>query len=422
MKNTIKVSIFRFQRPYYFALTMQVLVASVFLMFPTSDVNAVQLTNRHIRMSDSAQSANGTITTGVGSGTNVSYAVGFDTTSTSTAVGGIVIDFCANSPLAGDTCTAPTGFNSNAGTMSISGQTGLGSGSFSVYTPVSAVPNRITLTRTTPANPAGSATFVLGDGVNNGFTNPDTTNAQKTFYARIYTYATASAAQSHSSSNPLNYIDNGGIALSTANVITISAQVQENLIFCVFGAVAPNDNCVAAAGSEVPALEIGHTNGSAALSIDSSAVDTADAFMQVSTNAGNGVAVHMRSSAAGGGLINGSDSIPPVGTGAATPSAITAGLAAFGLIVFPGTGSIGVLEPDANYYNAAHDTVGEIVHYGMDSTTATNVNTTFGDPIATTGGATSNMTSKLTFAATASNVTPAGKYTTEIALIATGKF
>ncbi len=371
-------------------------------------------------MSDSGPSANAGIPTGTGSGTNVVYKVSFQTTNTTNSIGGIVVDFCSNSPIIGDSCTAPTGMNGNSTSLSVNNQTGLGTGTYSVYT-TTPTNNRIILSRGTAANMTSSGSFELGNGTSNGITNPSTTG---TFYARVYTYATAATAQSHNSNSPTNYLDYGGIALSTASVITNTARVQENIIFCVLGGEAPTANCTPAGGSTAPALSIGHTGSGTAKYIDSTAVDTADAFMQVSTNAGFGAVVHMRTSTTDGGLISGPNSIPPASSGSNTPAAITAGSAAFGVLVFPGTGTFGALTPAANYYDVAHDTGGEGYYYGMDSTTSgNNVTTTFGDQIATTSNTVaSNMTSRLTFAATASNITPAGLYSANLSLIATGTF
>ena len=60
--------------------------------------------------------------------------------------------------------------------------------------------------------------------------------------------------------------------------------------------------------------------------------------------------------------------------------------------------------------------------YGLDITSGTNITTTYGDDLCTTSGAMSNSTSKLTWAATAGNTTPAGIYTATEMLIATGTF
>ena len=70
---------------------------------------------RSIRLSDNGASG-GTITTGVGSGTNVTYRVTFKAATSYTAKG-IILDICDGSgtPLIGDvSCTKPTGFTMGA--------------------------------------------------------------------------------------------------------------------------------------------------------------------------------------------------------------------------------------------------------------------------------------------------------------------
>lgn len=408
------------QKHTYAAIALQLLFAIGITAIPQSQASAVQLTSRKIQMGDSGPSNNSNITSGTGSGTFVPYTLSFSTTNTSTAIGGIVIDFCSNTPLVGDTCTAPTGFDVNRTAQSVSNQTGMGAGSFTVFTTDTGGVNRIILNRATAANLTATASIEIGAANNTGFTNPSTTGV---FYARIYTYATQAAARAHVTNSPVSYIDYGGVALATSSVITITARVQENLIFCVFGGASPNANCAAAGGSTSPALTIGHVTTGTTKYIDSSAVDSSNAFTQLSTNAGSGATVRMHTSTTNGGLESGSNGIPPASAGSNAPNAITAGSAAFGLIVFPGSGGTGTITADSNYYDVAHDTGGETFWYGMDSTTsADNVTTSYGDRVFYSGAPVSNVNNTLTFAATASNVTPAGLYAANLALIATGTF
>jgi hypothetical protein len=59
----------------------------------------------------------------------------------------------------------------------------------------------------------------------------------------------------------------------------------------------------------------------------------------------------------------------------------------------------------------------------MDTTTAAEkVNTLYGDKIAASTGPINNVLNEYDFAATASNTTPAGIYTANLAMIATGSF
>ena len=107
-------------------------------------------------------------------------------------------------------------------------------------------------------------------------------------------------------------------------------------------------------------------------------------------------------------LKSGSNSIAAVGAAAA---AIVAGTANFGLRV----STPGGLTATAPYNDASN--------YGLDITTAgENLTTTYGDQLASVNAAVNNSTTTMTYAATASNTTPAGIYTATHQLIATGTF
>lgn len=398
-----------------YAATAVVLLMAIVILAVPNQAYAAQFSDRKIEMSDSSPSG-GTITSGVGSGTKVAYKLSLSIPTTGTNVGGVVVDFCSNSPLVGDTCTPPTAFTVNRSSTTLYNQTGFGTGSFNVLTS-DATNNRIIITRTTATAPTATASIEFGNGVagtGNGFTNPSTTGS---FYARIYTYPTAATATSHNTATPTGYTDYGGLALTTATVITITARVQETLIFCV-SAASPSANC---AGTTTPALAIGHGTNKV---IDATAVDSGAVYSQLSTNAGNGATVRMRNGngTCGGLSTDGGTtcSIPPANSGAATTPGVgtgmTAGTAAFGLAIGTATGTT-VAAP----YNG--NPSGSNYYYGMDSTTAgSNVTTTYGSKVYETAGPVSNVNSTWTFAATASNTTAAGLYSANISAIATGQF
>src|ERR1035438_8988504 len=75
-----------------------------------------QVQTRQIQLSNSAISATG-----------VNYTVSFYPTAV-TAVGGITIDFCANDPIIGDTCTAPASPFTVGASPTFTGPTGIGVG------------------------------------------------------------------------------------------------------------------------------------------------------------------------------------------------------------------------------------------------------------------------------------------------------
>jgi len=249
---------------------------------------------------------------------------------------------------------------------------------------------------------AASSTIVLTMG---GITNPSTLGS---FFARIYSYNGGTADPDwFSVSNAGTDIDFGGVALSTAQAVNITARVQEKLQFCVSKA-DPTTDC---GGTTTPNLVLGHGTPTV---LDETATDTDTAYVQVSTNAQSGVVIRMKNSNACGGLSRDGGAvcdIPAVNSGAATAAAITQGVAEFGLRCT----TSGSLIAQAPYAHATN--------FGMDTVTgAENVTTTYGDTILSSATALNNVESTLTYGATASLTTPAGIYTATMDLIATGTF
>jgi hypothetical protein len=416
--NKMKTNVNVLRRLGYALSAFALAVAVIAPVLDPLAANAAQLASRSITLSDSGASG-GTITTGVGSGTAVTYRVGF---MTSTTASSLVIDFCSNDPIVSDTCNAPTGMN--AASASLSGSTGnITSPGWNVTASASQV--KLALGSGTAAS-VGAQVFNL-----NGITNPSSTGS---FYARIYTYATPGFGSYASATSPGNYLDYGGVALSTNQIITITARVQETLQFCVSGADpatwTTTYDCSDTAAATAPALTLGH--GSPTAILDSSAVDTGTVYSQLSTNATNGAVIAMRNNntTCGGLSADGGVTcrIPAVG---ATAAAIIAGTAAFGMYAAPsyianvvssnGTGSDTPLAPYA--------TAGS---YGMDNATAQGTNTsypnqgndetTFGSIVATTSAPCYRVDNSYKFGATASLTTPAGIYTANLDMVATGTF
>ena len=385
------------KRSTYVVLALALSVAGLVPVLGAHALAYVQLTSRSIQLSSSATGNTGT-----------SYLVTFTAT---TGAKNVRIDFCSNSPLYTDSCTAPTGFTAASATFTAGTQT-------SGWSIASQSANQVTVNNAT-AYSSGVVTYTLG-----AITNP-TTNG--TFYARIYTYVAQSNDYSTAAS-PGTVADFGGIAMSTANLISITAKVQETLTFCVSGsALQPTDlTCTSAT---TPTLTLGHGTPSV---LDQTAVDAASAYTQVSTNASGGVSMRMKSSnaCANGGLSsNGGTTcnIPgvPSGTPAgSTAQAITAGTAAYGLYVANSannTGGTGTITPDGTYHDNAHTTIPSDLFYGMDQG-STGVTSTYGDVIASSSAPLSLVNNQLVFAATASLTTQAGIYTVNESIITTGTF
>lgn len=342
--------------------------------------HAAQVENRYVKMSSSSAGATG-----------VTYEIGFKPSATSFQ--SVVVEFCSDSPLLSTACTT------TAGTVP----------TFTVAAPVGGGSNTDAWTA---GNSASNVVKVNGSAVTSntdmtihitGVTNPTTVG---TFYARIYTYSANSYTGFTGGVTSGTTIDAGGVALSIANDINISARVQESLIFCVSGGVI-STGCT---GTTAATLELGH--GSPKI-LDASAVDTAVAYFQVSTNAGGGVTVRMK----GNTLYSGTPFIRAANTVNGGLNTITLGTADFGMRIGTGSGtdySASNITPDANYFSATQ--------YGLDITTAgNNVTTGSGDPIAQVS-ASQDTFAKMTFAAAASVTTPAGLYTATENLIATGTY
>lgn len=356
----------------YPGLTLLLAVAAV-LPSLGQKAFAAQLTSRSIKMSSSNAGA-----------TSTSYEIAF-TTATAGVLKGVVIDFCDNTPIIGDsTCTAPTGFT--VGTPTVSGTSGL-PGS---WTASSANSGRtLLLTNAANATSVGASTAITITLTT--ATNPTTDN--HSFYGRMLTYLNASGADSPATYTPGTegaYVDAGGVAMSTGKVINITARVMESLAFCVYDSSCGDD----------PSMTLGH---GANVILDSTAVDTDTANFSLSTNAQSGATIRLK----GDTLKSGSNDIDAAGASAVT---ISAGTEKFGVRISTAGTNITATAP----YNG-----GSGSQYGFNTT---NTTSTYGDNIATLSGPVNSSITTLTFAATAANTTAAGIYTAAQQLIATGQF
>lgn len=354
------------RRPLYIAAAFLLTVAALLPGLANNKVSAAQVTSRSIRMSDSTQGTTG-----------VTYKVLF-TVPTTAVIQGIVVDFCDETPLIGDSnCTTPTGFS--VGTPSVTVNSGL----TGTWTAGQLNTNR-TLTLTNASGGSVSASTAVDFDITT-ITNPTTDN--HSFYARILTYTTTGGATGYTAGTPGGYTDYGGVALSTGKVINITARVMESLSFCVYATACSDD----------PSFTLGHGTNNV---LDTTAVDTDAVNFSVSTNAQSGATIRLK----GDLLTAGSNDIDSVG---ATATAMVAGTEAFGVRV----SSAGSATAVAPYDHASN--------YAFDTTATTG---TYGDDIATLAGPVNNSVTELTYAATAGNTTAAGIYTAAHQLIATGQF
>lgn len=370
------------------------LAATMFVPAVAPEVFAIgQVTSRSVEMSSSNPSNPST-----------SYTVGF-TTATTGVIQGVVVDFCQESPIPGNTCTAPTG-------MALSGlavNTVVGLNPTTGWTATNPTSDTHAIEIYNASGASVSSSVAISFQIT-GITNPSSTGS---FYARIFTYTTKAAADGYTSTSVGAPTDDGGAALSTATQISITATVMEQLAFCT-SAAAPTQNTTSdCAGTTTPTLTIGHGSPT---HLDSTAVDTAIAYTQLSTNAQSGATVRMTDTTADGSCTNGgiSSSATNCIPGNGAFAAITAGTAAFGLNV--GNGTTGADSSGSSTANANYGTTAG--SYGM----GTNVTSTYGDPILSASAPCAEINNALTFGATAATTTKAGIYTANMTLIATGTF
>ncbi|MDB5182211.1 MAG: hypothetical protein JWP13_974, partial [Candidatus Saccharibacteria bacterium] len=257
----------RLKRTGYLGLSVVFMLSLLVVLLPAHADAYNQVSSRSILLSSTAASA-----------TNVAYKVGFTTVTNNQTIGSVVVEFCGNSPIIGDTCTAPLGFNSQYATLTVSENTGLITG-LSVNTNNSS-DSRIVLTRAAGTVANGAVSITLGNGTNNGITNPSTTG---TFYARIMTFTNTTGTPPGSPADENNATDAGGVALSTAATLRVTAKVQEALTFCIY-----TDVDCAAGGT---AVNLGDENGVLA---SNSTTYTANASFDVASNAVAGVVVRLK--------------------------------------------------------------------------------------------------------------------------------
>jgi hypothetical protein len=392
------------RRTFSLALTAVMTVAALLPGVVPQTALAYGLpTNRAIMMSNSAVSATNTIYT-------LSFAT--DQEGANLAMEGLVVDFCGagvnDSPIIGDTnCTGPTGLNTNFATLVLANQTGITG--WSVDT-TNSTASKLVLTRTSSVvNTATAFSIDLGTAAN-GITNPSSLG---TFYARVLTFTTAAGAQQYVS----NDIDNGGanvvndaggIALSTANQITIQSKVQERLTFCIY------TTGVGCPGSISSPTLLGDANGvlDPGIAYTTATSTNGNPKFGLASNAAGNVVINMK----GGtlkrtvGCADGTGqpcSINPIG---GTATASTVSTEQFGVRL---TGLGGNITATTPYDDGAN--------YAFDDNNTTGTQSTYGDQIASMV-ASAEQQGQMQFVGNISNTTESGIYTTTLTFIATGTY
>ena len=379
-------SINLFDRRVGFAFVAAVMLVATLV---TIVVSAAQLTQRSIELSSSSVRAQ-----------NVTYKVNFTSPTEAEA---FVVDFCSNSPIMGQACTPAAGF--------------------SVGAPASATPGF-----TTVAALGTKAVVVTGDITVNqnvsvaisGITNP---TASGPLYARIATFDTAENAALYTSTTPgTGKVDDGGAAISITDTIGVSGAVLETMTFCVSGTEITTENC---AGSTSPVLKLGEPidGDDQNVALSAGEVSTGDLHTLISTNAVTGAVVSLKSSALGCGGLKRANAPAACDIAPALKTGIAEGEAKFGVMTSPSTDleagvSDGIYQA---YLGSGYNDATYALNFAEND--ATGVTSVFGDLFLDTGGLPANgKKMKLTFGASIGNNTPAGLYSTDLSLIATGRF
>lgn len=365
-----------------------VALALVLAVILPTIVSAAQLTQRSIALSSSSADADG-----------VTYTVQFTPPSNAAA---FVVDFCSNSPAVGQPCTAPVGFSAS----SVSSTTV----NFTDVAALDANTVRVTgsITQPTPVS-------VNLDNINNP------TNSG-TLYARIVTFDTVVNANAYESEvvvagyQMTGKVDEGGAAIAITDTVGVSGAVLESITFCVSGA-AITDACET---TTTPVLSLGEQVGDV-YALQPGTVSEGSIYTQISTNAASGAVVNLKSSALDcGGLVR-AGAPTSCDIGPALTDGVDGTAARFGVRVLPGAdlaGATGLFQAaTASAYNGTSYTL------NFAAGNATGVTSVFGDPFLDTGNAPANgKNMELNFGASVTNDTPAGLYSTDLSLIATGKF
>jgi hypothetical protein len=190
--------------------------AAPLLYFNGNQVQAESLESRELTLSNPEAGATSNYTFSFEIQQMVSY-------------GSLEFEFCSNSPIPGQPCTPPTGFDASAAILSLqNGETG-----FSISGVSTA--NRLVLTRSATVPTVQTSTYRF-----NGIINPST--PQSTNYVRLANFASTNGTGPR--------IDEGGIAFSTSDDFDINLFVPPYLSFCA-GKDITGLNCSTVSGNRI---------------------------------------------------------------------------------------------------------------------------------------------------------------------------
>jgi hypothetical protein len=322
---------------------------------------------------------------------------------------------------AGDTTNNAS--NCTSGTLNTDHSTATGNPDFNHLDVVCNAAETTSVTETGPGTTADTE-YVNFDIVNvNNPSNTTSGNNNDSFYVRVYVFAGTSPTAYNQASPPLGVYE-GGIAMSTADQITLSARVQERLTFTV-GTELDGNNCAAIAGTTVDlgVLDTGNINR---ISTQPTGGDLDVACAEVTTNAANGVNVYYIGDdlKVTGASCSGSTE-DDAGAASDVDKCINAdsdGSAGTSTVIVAGDEQWGMAAPETPDNGTTSNNLTAVGAY--DESVANQFS--FQPNVATLIGSSSTVVDQesleIDMAGTASITTPTGLYTTTLTFIATATF
>ena len=437
--NALFSSSHRATRTFAWISSAVLLLSYVFAatLYSSTSVQAADVTSRSIAMASSVEDV------------ETNYTIGF-TVPANSNVGAVIIEFCDNDPIPNTTCTFTAvgddipQVDTNAG--SIATESAGDAFAFTGATvsecdnPALTAPAvgsqfvEITCTAVDDFSNAASTFSGTIDDIDNPSNATDSpANPNNTFYARIYVYnvtnPTNPTVGSGNTASSTNLEHTGGIAMSTAEQLTITARVQEILEFCVgTNATAPAD-CSAMTGNSVDlgVLDFASINrstqqsspsqGSVMARTNASGGINIDYFAEQATTGTNHLgAMRVDGANCNAGDVETDQCLLSAGT---TQNTITAGTEEFGMCIFGIDTSSGTTTNFAGGvagdYDDIANTCDNTAGFAFDETGTA-------DDLIDTSTVVNDEMAEIEFAATSAITTPTGIYETTITFIGTSTF
>lgn len=364
------------------AIWASVVTMASMTLLPVAANAAGQLTARKTAVGSSAPSAATTYTSTFTLGTS------------GQTLGSLKVEIC-DSPLQTTGCAAAagaTGVSMSAATLgSVTGATGAGTWTIGTKTATSALINKSSNDAQT-----GTPTLVV---TLNSVTNPSGINTS--YYVRVSTYTATAGGGTNT--------DFGAMALSTTRDITVAANVQESLTFCVG---VTGTSCADVAGTSV-------SIGTGADNVLSTSTSGAVSKMFITTNATTGYAISYTTTSVNSGTFASTATNALTSANNQTMATCTGTAGCFGLnIVAANTGVTGsAAVGGAAGFVAPTITTG----YGTADTYKFVPGAT-SDTIATISAPTVRTDYTVSYAAQAGSLTKPGAYAAVFNYVATGTF